>query len=130
MKAVWTTLGPWDAPAAPATALLFAPGRELASLLPFALLLLPCPCSISGLFPCPAPGGPMFGGAGDVMIESSCTDFGEVLLLPIFCGKIAMDLGLGEGSTGEPKGFLRAGWNRVLMMLLYAMAFSELGVGV
>ena len=68
----------------------------------------------------------MFGGAGDVMIESSCIDFGDVLLLPIFWGRTAMDRGLGEGSTGEPKGFLRAGWNRVLMMLLYAMVFFKI----
>src|ERR1700761_4844657 len=106
MKAVWTTFGPCDAPAA---ALLFTPTREPGSLLPFVMLLLFCPCSNSGLFPCPDPGGPIFGGAGEVMTESSWADLGEVLLLPVFCGRIAMDLGLGEGSTGEPKGFLGAG---------------------
>jgi hypothetical protein len=51
----------------------------------------------------------MFGGAGEVMIESSWIDCGEVLPLLVFCGRIAIDLGLDEGSTGEPKGFLGAG---------------------
>ena len=34
-----------------------------------------------------------------------------------------MDLGLGEGSTGEAKGFLGVDWRRVLMMLLLRTIF-------
>ena len=58
-------------------------------------------------------------------MESSCNEFGEVLLLPIFWGRTAMDLVRDEDSIGEPKGFLGAGWNRVLMVLLYDADFSQ-----
>ncbi len=58
-------------------------------------------------------------------MESSCINLGEELLMPTCWGRTAIDLGRDEGSTGEPKGFLRAGWNRVLMVISYAAVLWE-----
>ena len=42
-----------------------------------------------------------------------------------------MDLGLDEGSIGEPKGFLGVDWRRVLMLSLYELfSWGESKVGL